>query len=113
MIQRLVCFVLLFVTTLVPAKALDHFIYATDINDNVVLLELYRFSDNSLIGRMTTDGDIWALEGNNDKANQSAISDIGLGSGYATWQFSELPDGNMDAKLKYFLKMKLPIFYLG
>ncbi|UXM95014.1 hypothetical protein N5853_13155 [Bartonella sp. HY329] len=107
MVQRLVCFVLLFVTTLVPAKALDHFIYAADINENVVLLELYRFSDNSFIGRMKTDGDIWALEGNNDKANQSAISDIGLGSGYATWQFSELPDGNIDAKRKYFYKEEI------
>ncbi|UXN06003.1 hypothetical protein [Bartonella sp. HY761] len=104
MVQRLLCFVLLFLTATVPAKALDHFIYAADIDDYVVVLELYRFSDNSFIGRMRTDGDIWALEGNTDKANQSALSDIGLGSGYATWQFSQLPDGNIDAKRKYFFK---------
>ena len=102
-----------FFISMTVAEAVEHYIDSTDFDDTFSppLVELYRFEDQSLFGRLSQE---WILRGNDSECLQ-----VGEGANlnddrdfYAKWKLELQSNGVIIIKQKFFYKDSIDIITL-
>lgn len=95
------------------SEAVVHSIYSTNFDDTIAptIIELYRFEDQSLFGRLSQE---WILRGNDSECLQVGEG-ANLNDGrdfYAKWKLEPQSNGVIIAKRKFFYKDSIDIITL-